>query len=162
MNLIAAVDQNWAIGNKNKLLIRIPADMKYFRQMTTGHVVIMGRHTLESFPDGAPLKDRTNLVLSKDLTYTVTGATVLHSVEEAIEAVAGYDPEDVFVIGGERIYRQFLPYCDKAYITKMDRTFEADAYLSNLDASPDWKMTKTSEEGTYFDTVYVFTEYERV
>ena len=103
MNLIAAVDQNWAIGNKNELLVRIPADQKFFRETTTGKVVVMGRKTLESFPNGLPLKNRTNIVLTHDHTYKVPGAVVVHDMDELHEELKKYDSQDIYVIGGETI-----------------------------------------------------------
>ena len=109
MNIIVAADQNWAIGKDNKLLISIPADMKFFRTTTTGKVVVMGRKTLESFPGGQPLKKRTNIVLTRDKNYKVKDAIVVHSIEEVLEELKKYDSEDVYVIGGESIYSQMLP-----------------------------------------------------
>ena len=161
MNLIAAVDKNWAIGKNNELLVSIPNDMKMFRQMTTGKVVVMGRKTLESFPNGLPLKNRVNIVLTKNQNYQVKGAIIVHSVEEVLEELKKYDSEDVYVIGGEQIYRQMLPYCDTAHMTKIDHAYEADAYFPNLDEDPEWKMTKVSDEQTYFDLEYYFYKYEK-
>ena len=162
MNLIAAVDQNWAIGNKNELLVRIPADQKFFRETTTGNVVVMGRKTLESFPNGLPLKNRTNIVLTHDHTYKVPGAVVVHDMDELHEELKKYDSEDIYVIGGETIYRQLLDECDVAHITKIDYAYDADAYFPNLDERPEWKITADSEEQTYFDLEYYFYRYERV
>ena len=162
MNLIAAVDKNWAIGCKNKLLVSIPADMKFFRETTTGKVVVMGRKTLESFPNGMPLKKRTNIVLTHDKTYKVPDAILVHSMEELHEELKKYPSEDIYVIGGETIYKQLLEECDVAHITKIDYEFEADAYFPNLDELPDWKITQDSEEQTYFDLEYYFYKYERV
>lgn len=161
MNLIAAVDKNWAIGCKNKLLVSIPADMKFFRETTTGKVVVMGRKTLESFPNGMPLKKRTNIVLTHDKTYKVPDAILVHSMEELHEELKKYPSEDIYVIGGETIYKQLLDECDVAHITKIDYEFEADAYFPNLDELPDWKITQDSEEQTYFDLEYYFYKYER-
>ena len=144
MNLIAAVDQNWAIGNKNELLVRIPADQKFFRETTTGKVVVMGRKTLESFPNGLPLKNRTNIVLTHDHTYKVPGAVVVHDMDELHEELKKYDSEDIYVIGGETIYRQLLDECDVAHITKIDYAYDADAYFPNLDERPEWKITAES------------------
>ena len=141
MNLIAAVDKNWAIGKNNELLVSIPNDMKMFRQMTTGKVVVMGRKTLESFPNGLPLKNRVNIVLTKNQNYQVKGAIIVHSVEEVLEELKKYDSEDVYVIGGEQIYRQMLPYCDTAHMTKIDHAYEADAYFPNLDEKEEWTIT---------------------
>ena len=120
MNLIAAVDRNWAIGYKNELLVRIPEDQKWFRETTTGKAVIMGRKTLESFPNKSPLKNRLNVVITSDMNYSVPGAVVVHSIDEAVEAVRDYADDDVYVIGGESIYRQMLPLCSTAHITKVD------------------------------------------
>lgn len=161
MNLIAAVDKNWAIGCKNKLLVSIPADMKFFRETTVGKVVVMGRKTLESFPNGMPLKKRTNIVLTHDKTYKVPDAILVHSMEELHEELKKYPSEDIYVIGGETIYKQLLEECDVAHITKINYEFEADAYFPNLDELPDWKITQDSEEQTYFDLEYYFYKYEK-
>ena len=162
MNLIAAVDKNWAIGCKNKLLVSIPADMKFFRETTIGKVVVMGRKTLESFPNGMPLKKRTNIVLTHDKAYKVPDAILVHSMEELHEELKKYPSEDIYVIGGETIYKQLLDECDVAHITKIDYEFEADAYFPNLDELPEWKITQDSEEQTYFDLEYYFYKYERI
>lgn len=161
MNLIVAVDKNWAIGYKNKLLVRIPADQRFFRIETTHKAVIMGRKTLESFPGGQPLKDRLNVVITSQPDYKVNGAVVVRSVEEALEAVKDYKTEDVYVIGGESIYRQMLPLCDLAHVTKIDYAYQADAYFPNLDEMDDWVLTGISDEQTYMDLVYTFCRYER-
>ena len=97
MNLIVAVDENWAIGNRNKLLVSIPADMKFFREMTKGNVVVMGRKTMESFPGGQPLKKRTNIVLSRDESYQVKDAVVVHSLEELLEQLKSFPEESIYV-----------------------------------------------------------------
>ena len=161
MNIIVAVDKNWAIGKNNKMMWSIPADMRFFREKTTGHVVVMGRKTLESFPNGLPLKQRTNLILSRDRSYKVKGALVLHTMEELLEHLKEYDSSDIFIIGGESIYRQFLPYCDTAYVTRIDHAYDADTYFPNLDELSEWTMTEVSEEQTSFDLEFVFTKYEK-
>ena len=112
MNLIAAVDKNWAIGKDNKLLVSIPIDMKFFRETTTGKVVVMGRKTLESFPNGLPLKNRTNIVLTHNANYDGKGAIVVNTMEALLEELKKYNSEDIYVIGGEQIYKALLPYCD--------------------------------------------------
>lgn len=162
MNLIAAVDRNWAIGYKNELLVRIPEDQKWFRETTTGKAVIMGRKTLESFPNKSPLKNRLNVVITSDMNYSVPGAVVVHSIDEAVEAVMDYADDDVYVIGGESIYRQMLPLCSTAHITKVDYAYQADAHFPDLDKEEGWKITETSDERTYFDIIYEFVKYERV
>lgn len=161
MNIIVAVDKNWAIGKENHLLVSIPADMKFFRTTTTGKVVVMGRKTLESFPGGMPLKKRTNIVLTKDKNYKVKDAIVVHSIEEALEELKKYNSEDVYVIGGDSIYAQMLPYCDTAHVTKIDFGYEADAWFPNLDEDAEWKVSEESEEQTYFDLEYAFVKYVR-
>lgn len=162
MNLIVAVDKNWAIGCGNKLLVSIPQDMKFFRETTMGKVVVMGRKTLESFPGGQPLKKRTNIVITRDKNYSVKDAIVVHSIEEALEELKKYNEEDIYVIGGETIYRQMLPHCKVAHVTKINHAYEADTYFPNLDEKQEWLVTGVSEEQTYFDLEYEFVRYERV
>jgi len=161
MNLIAAVDSNWAIGSGNGLLVQIPNDQKHFREETWGKVVVYGRRTLDTLPQGMPLQGRTNIILSHNPVYQVKNAVVAHSVEELLKELEQYDPQDVYVIGGESVYRQLLPYCHVAHITKINHTFAADRYFPNLDELPEWKITMDSEEQTYFDLEYVFLKYER-
>lgn len=161
MNIIVAVDKNWAIGKDNKLLVSIPADMKMFRQETSGKVVVMGRKTLESFPNGLPLKNRTNIVLTGNKDYKVKDAIVVHTLEEVLREIEKYPREEVYCIGGDSVYRQLLPYCDTAYITKIDFAYEADSYFENLDEKDEWKITGRSGEQTYFDLEYEFLKYER-
>lgn len=161
MNLIVAVDNNWAIGNKNQLLVRIPNDHKHFREETTGKVVVLGRKTLETFPQGLPLKNRTNIILSKDPKYQVKDAIIVHSLEELLEELKKYNNEDIYIIGGESVYRQMLPYCDVAHITKIDHEYEADTYFPNLDKDDEWEITADSDEQTYFDIAYQFLKFER-
>ena len=162
MNLIVAVDAKWGIGNKNSLLVRIPEDQKWFRETTTGKAVIMGRKTLESFPNKSPLKNRLNIVISGNPDYKVEGAVVVSTIEDAVKAASDYADEDIFVIGGESVYRQMLLYCDVAHVTKIDYVYDADAHFPNLDEMEDWKITETSDERTYFDLIYEFVKYERV
>ena len=161
MKLIVAVDKEWGIGKEGKLLTSIPNDMKFFREMTTGHVVVMGRKTLESFPGGKPLRDRVNIVLTRDPDYAKEGVTVVHDTEALKEALQPYPEDEVFVIGGETIYRQLIDACDTAYITKIDHVFDADAFFPDIDAMPDWQLCNKSEEQTYFNLVYWFTEYRK-
>lgn len=161
MNIIVAVDNNWAIGNKNELLVRIPNDHKHFREETAGKVVVLGRKTLETFPQGMPLKNRTNIILSRDPGYQVKDAIIVHSVEELLEQLKAYRDEDIYIIGGDSVYRQLLPYCNVAHVTKIDHVYEADAFFPNLDQDPEWEITADSEEQTYFDIAYQFLKYER-
>lgn len=161
MNIIVAVDKNWAIGYKNRLLVRIPADQRFFRKETLNKAVIMGRKTLESLPEGKPLKDRFNVVITSKPDLKIDGALVVHSIEEALLAVKDYKSEDVYVIGGESIYRQMLPLCDVAYVTKIDYSYCADAYFPNLDRMDEWTLAEESDEQTYLDLIYYFCRYVR-
>jgi len=161
MNIIAAVDNNWAIGYHNSLLVRIPRDQQMFREMTEKKVLVIGRKTLETFPQKQPLKNRVNIILSRDREYTVRGAIVVHSVDALMEELKKYDDKDVYVAGGASVYEQLLPCCDTAYITKIDYTYQADVYFPRLDAMADWALTADSEEQTYFDLEYYFQKYER-
>lgn len=162
MNLIVAVDNNWAIGFRNKLLVSIPNDMKHFREETTGKVVVFGRKTLENFPQGQPLQNRINIVMSANPSFQVKGAKVVHSVEELLKELKKYRDEDIFIIGGDSVYKQLLPYCNVAHVTKIDHEYQADTYFPNLDKDPEWKITAESDEQTYFDLPYQFLKYERV
>lgn len=161
MQLIVAVDSNWAIGKNNQLLVRIPMDQKFFRETTTGKVVVMGRKTLESFPNGLPLNNRTNIVLTRNPNYKVKDAIVVHNMDELHEELKKYNSDDIFVIGGEKIYEQLLDECDTAHVTKINYAYDADAYFPNLDENPDWEITGDSEEQTYFDLEFFFYRYEK-
>lgn len=166
MELIVAVDKQWAIGKNNQSLVSIPADLRYFRKLTQNHIVIMGRKTLESLPNQKPLPERHNIIISRNLSYQVNGADVVHSIEEAIELASNLTKKDfvnrIFVIGGGCIYEQMLPYCDIAYVTKIEYTYEADTFFPNLDQRDDWKLVEESEEQTYYDLEYYFTRYKRI
>ena len=161
MNLIVNVDKNWAIGYKGKLLVSIPEDMKFFRSETTGKLVVLGRKTLATFPGGRPLKNRTNIILTRNEDFTVKDAVVYHSVEETLEELKKYSSEDIYIIGGDTIYRQFLPFCDVAHVTRTEHAYDADAWFPNLDEDPEWELTGQSEEKTYFDLEFTFCRYER-
>ena len=161
MNLIVNVDSNWAIGYRGKLLVSIPEDMKFFRSETTGKVVVLGRKTLDTFPGGQPLKNRTNIILTRNPNYQVKGAIICHSVEEVLEELKKYNSEDVYIIGGDSIYKEFIPYCDVAHVTRTDHVYDADAWFPNLEEDPAWVLTGESEEKTYFDLEFRFCRYER-
>ena len=162
MNLIVAVDKNWGIGKNNKLLVSIPSDMKFFRSETNGKVVVMGRKTLESFLNGMPLKNRTNIVLTRDQNYHVKDTIVVHDIPELLEELKKYPDDQIYVIGGGKVYEELLPYCNVAHVTKIDFAFEADTFFPNLDQMEEWEITATSDEQTYFDLEYSFVKYERV
>ena len=161
MRLIVAVDKNWGIGKNNDLLVSIPSDKKFFRQETTGKVVVMGRKTLESFPGGLPLKNRTNVVLTRNAGYRAKDTVIVHDIPELLEELKKYPSDAVYVVGGGTVYEELLPYCDEAYVTKIDFAYEADTYFPNLDQMPEWEMVEGSEGQTYFDLEFTFTRYER-
>lgn len=163
MNIIVAVDKKWGIGNKGKLLVSIPRDKKLFREETTGKVIIMGHNTLLSLPGAQPLAGRENIVLSRDKSLSIKGATVLNSVDACMDYLKknNIKDSDVFVIGGESVYNDFLPYCDIAHITYIDYEYEADRHFLNLDISNEWSLVLETEEETYFDIPYTFRLYKR-
>jgi len=163
MNIIVAVDKKWGIGNKGKLLVSIPRDKKLFREETTGKVIIMGHNTLLSLPGSQPLAGRKNIVLSRDKSLSIKGATVLNSVDACMDYLKknNIKDSDVFVIGGESVYNDFLPYCDVAHITYIDYEYEADRHFLNLDISNEWSLVLETEEETYFDIPYTFRLYKR-
>ena len=161
MHIIVAADKNWAIGRNNELLVRISNDMKNFRRLTEGNVVVMGRKTLESFPGGRPLKNRINIVLTRNEAYHPEGVTVCRSREETLKLLNAYAPEDVFILGGGMIYREFLADCEKAYVTHIFADFEADTDFPNLDADPAWHLAETGERREDNGIFYEFRVYER-
>lgn len=159
MNAIVSVTADWGIGLEGRLVVPNREDMRRFTRLTCGGrtpkqaaqgevlgSVIMGRRTLESFPAG-PLKARRNIVLTRDATFAVDGVEVAHSVDDALALVADEDPDTVWLIGGESVYRQLLPYCTHAYVTKNDISCPCDAFFPNLDADEAWMLLERSEEG---------------
>ena len=160
MKLIAAVSENWGIGKNNGLLFDIPEDMKFFRKTTMGKTVIMGRKNLESFPNGKPLKNRTNVVLTRDTEYCPEGVKIVHSIGEllTLDCVDG----NAFVIGGESIYKQLIDYCDLCYITKVYETVDCDRFMVNLDESAEWRLVSESEKIEDNGHIISFCIYERV
>ena len=144
MKLIAAVSENWGIGRDNNLLFSIPKDMKFFCETTMGKVVVLGRKNLESFPGGRPLKNRVNIVLTRNPEFSAEGAFVCNDINQIDNM--GYDDDDIFVIGGAEVYRQLLDRCDTCYITKVKETVPADKFMVNLDESPEWTMVDASKE----------------
>ena len=146
MNLIVCVDKNWGIGKDGKLLCHLREDMKFFREHTLGKVVVMGRSTLESLPKGEPLPDRTNIVLTHRADFSKDGVTVVHDMEELMEVLNNYDPDDVMIIGGASVYNEMMDMCDKLYVTKVDHEFFADTFIRDIDANPNFKVVWSSEE----------------
>lgn len=159
MKAIVAVDLNWGIGYKGSLLQRIPEDMKNFKSLTIGKVVIMGRQTFESLPGKEPLIDRVNIVLSKDMNFVNDKVTICRSLEELFNEIEKYDSEDIFVIGGESIYNQLLPYCTEAYVTKINNTYVADKYFPNLDREEMWKLVSVGDLKNYNGIQFSYLKY---
>lgn len=160
MNIIACVDNNWGIGNDGKLLFSIQQDMEFFRFMTINNIVVMGKKTFDTLRT-KPLPNRINVVLTRDTDFKPEGAEVCHSVEEALDFLRDRQ-ENVFIIGGEEIYKTFLPYCNKAYITKVFTEKKADKHMVNLDSEADWTQTQTTKDFTHGEVSYSFTVYEKV
>lgn len=160
MDLIVAVDNNWAIGNKGDLLVSIPEDHKFFRDITMNNVIVLGRKTLAGFPNGIPLAGRENIILSRNKNFNVRGGTVVHSEEELLEKLKEYKDKDIFVVGGGKIYEMLLPYCKYAHVTKIDYSYEADTFFPNLDKNDDWELIADSDEHTYFSLEFYFYKYE--
>ncbi len=162
MNLIFSAGENWELGLKNRLIFRAKADMAHFARHTTGKTVVMGRRTLETLPGGKPLKNRINIVLTTDKDFLAPGATVVHSVDELLETLKSYRDEDVFVIGGESVYRQLLPYCDKAYATRFLHAVEADCFAPDLDAAEEWSLTESTDINEENGLRFRFDTYTRI
>jgi len=142
--LIASADRNWGIGYKNRLLKRIPEDLKRFAQLTKGNLIVVGRRTLESFKDSKPLPDRINVVLTRDPGYKCPGAVVAHDLGELMSAIRDFEGK-VYVCGGESVYRLLLDYCSLALVTRIDAELEADTYLPDLDCDSRWVREETGE-----------------
>lgn len=157
---ILSVDNKWGIGKKNGLLFHLPLDMKFFRETTLGHTVCMGENTLLSFPGSKPLKNRVNIVLSKDASHNYEGVINVHNFNEFIDLIVEKGKsEDIYVIGGASIYRQTLPYVDKVLLTKVDADGGAEVFFPNLDLDPSFKCVEESLPLKDGDYTIRFTTY---
>lgn len=161
MKLIAAVDKNWAIGKDNDLLFNIKEDMQFFRSTTLNKIVVMGRKTLESFPGSKPLKNRVNIVLSRDKNLKIEGATCVASLDELFDELEKYNTDDVFVIGGEAVYNMLIEYCDTAYITEIDSERDADKFITNISNLDDWYLKESSDIKEDNGIKFVFNTYAK-
>ncbi len=159
MKAILSADLKWGIGCNGRLLQRVPEDMRYFARMTTGKVVVMGRETLESFPGKQPLKDRVNIVLSRNGSFDDERLIVCRSLDELFAELKNYSSDDVFVIGGESVYRQLLPYCSDVYVTRFEKEFEADRHFPDLDDMSGWMLAPESERHVYNDMGFKYLKY---
>jgi len=162
MIAIVNVDENWGIGKEGDQPFYIPEDLKFFKEKTLGKVIIMGRATLEALPNAKPLPARTNIVLTRQSDFEVENATVCHSFNELFELVKTHDAVQVFVIGGADIYKNLLPYCNKAYITKIYASADCDRYFPNLDEEKEWEMTEFSDIKNHDGIKFQFCTYERI
>ena len=162
MIAVLSADKNWAIGYKGELLVRIPNDMKMFRNLTTGNVIVRGRKTLESFPNAQPLPNRVNIVMTQNPDYEAKGCVIVHNTEELMEELKNYPDKQIYVVGGESIYRELLPYCEEAYVTRIDYEYQADRYFPNLDEMEDWELYEEGEEETFFSIEYYFNKYRKI
>ena len=159
MNAIAAVSASWGLGKDNDLLFHISEDMKRFRAITTGGTVLMGRKTLESFPNSRPLPNRRNVVLTSH-NIEIEGAEVVHTTDEMLKAVENTDTDTVYVIGGGSLYTALLPLCKRVYLTKVDAVGEgADTWFPNLDKLPNWQVEQESEPIEEGGITYRFIDY---
>ena len=145
MKAILHADREWGIGKSNGLMFSIPADMKFFRETTTGNVVVMGSNTLKSFPGGKPLKNRTNIVLWPNGEKR-DDCLVVGSLDDLLTEIKKYDGDRVFVIGGAMMYKTLLPYCDEVLVTKVDAVGGADAFFENLDENENFELVYRSED----------------
>lgn len=159
MIAIVNVSEQWGIGKENQLLVRIRADMRRFRALTTGHTIIIGRKTLETFPNGQPLVNRENIILSRDPSFSVNGAIVCRDLAALKDVLSVRDPDSVFVCGGEQIYRLLLPYCSAAFVTMTETDAVSDRYFPNLNLLPDWILTEAGERQTENDLSFRFLTY---
>ncbi len=161
MELVVVVDAQYGIGLNGNLLCHIPSDLKRFKALTTGHVVIMGRKTLESFPGKKPLPNREHIILSRNDDFTIDNpmVSICHNIQELASAVENISDKKLFIIGGGTIYEQLLPYCSKAHVTKIKQSFEADTFFPNLDELPNWQVLESSEDITENDIEYNFVTY---
>lgn len=161
MNSIVCVDNHWAIGRQNQLLVDIPADKRFFRQLTAGGVVLGGRKTMEHLPGGVVLPDRVNIILTRQLDYEFEDAIIVHSREEALDKLRTYNDRKVFIIGGGTVYQMFLQYCEQVYVTKVGKSYAADTFFPNLDQKEEWEVIWRSELQSYQEIPFAFYQYHR-
>lgn len=160
MRAILHADREWGIGKNNDLMFSIPLDMKFFRETTMGKVVVMGGNTLKSFPNGNPLKNRTNIVLSTSTHRD--DCIVVRSQEELLCELKKYNTDDVYVIGGASIYKMLLPYCSEVLVTKVDAVGGAHTFFENLDESKDFKLIFEGEPLQTNGYTIKFTTYKNL
>lgn len=161
MKTIVNVDKNWGIGIGDKLLNHIPADMKFFKEKTTGNVVVMGKTTFLTFPGQKALPNRVNIVLTTDPGWSAENVIVCHSLDELFVQLKRYDTNTIYVIGGSKVYEQLLPYCDTAYVTKVETDKPADRFFPNLDKADGWVLADDGEMLEHNGVEFRFTTYKK-
>jgi dihydrofolate reductase len=162
MNFIVAVDNNYAIGLNNDLLYDLPADLKYFKKVTQGKVVVMGERTFISLPYSRPLKNRNNIILSNNKNLVVNNAVVVNSFSHLAKELKKYNTDDVFIIGGASVYNSLIPYCKKAYITKINSSTPADTFITNIETLDNWKLVSQSQLQTQNNLSFEYRIYENI
>ena len=150
-SIIVAIAQNNAIGKDNQLLWHLPADLKYFRQLTTNHHIVMGRKTYESI--GKPLPNRTTVIITRDVNYSAEGCLVVHSLAEAIQVCKANQETEAFIIGGGEIYTQSIDMADVIYLTEVKAMVDADVFFPRIDYS---KFKETFREAHHKDEKHAF------
>lgn len=161
MNAIVVVDKNWCIGREGQLLVHLPGDLKFFKEKTLGKTIVVGRKTLESFPGAKPLPGRENVVVTGNDEFCNENCTICYSFEGLMKVLNRIPPEDVYIAGGQSVYRQFMPYVDTVYVTKLENSYEGDRYFMNLDGDEAFEMTWSSPVHEEGGVKYRFTKYER-
>lgn len=169
MKAIVAVDEKWGIGCSGKLLFKIPEDMKHFRRVTLGSIIVMGHTTFESLPGRQPLKDRVNVVLSRDDNFFAEGVHICHSVDELLRFISKYDGmdcsnrdcsnRDCFIIGGESVYQQLMPYCSEVLVTRVEGSFPADRFFPDIARDTSFRLEEESGRHEYNGLGYRFCSY---
>lgn len=159
MNIIVAVDSKWGIGKDNNLLFRISKDLSNFKALTLNKVVVMGYNTLISLPKSRPLANRTNIVLTSK-NILINGTIIVHNLDELFSTLSRYESEDIFIIGGEKVYKELLPYSSYAYVTKVEGVFNADKFFPDLDKEEGWELVNAEESMENDDFNFTFTEYK--
>lgn len=162
MNIIVTVDENWAIGSRDGEIVKIPAHQRKLQSLSMGKTIVMGKKALQAMPQAQPLYGRENIILSAEPGLQIKGARIADSIPSLLKILEGQPTQDIFVCGGDSTYRQLFDYCDTAYVTMVEKVYETDRYLVNLDNESDWNLVEESEEQTYFDITYYFRKYERV
>lgn len=162
LKAILSADLNWGIGNKGELLVKIPEDMKRFKEKTIGNIVVMGRKTFESLPNKKPLKDRINIVMSKDNKFAAEGIFKADSIYNVFYILSKFKDKEVFVIGGESVYKQFMDFYDEIFVTKIKKKFDADRFFINMDKIDGWKIENEQKYHIYGDILYSFINYKKI